>query len=492
MWGVGVPQSDADGRFAVRGVPAGTYRVRFEPYGSAYLAEWWRDAPTVDEAADVVVTGAGAVDLGTARLAAGGHIRGTVTGPDQAPVRYASVTAFRLVDDEAGSGYRYSSDVYTDEQGRYDLAQLPPGRYRVRFSAWSTPDEGNEEWWDGAATLEDATDIVLRARQGVDDIDAELAPGGAIGGRVTAADGTGIENIRVYVYRKEGARYVDHHADSTDAAGRYEVPALPDGTYRIRYIDDRTGAWAPEWSGDAPDLGSAADVVVADGRLVRRNAVLDPASHLTGSVTGPDGEPMSGVTVKPYVLDAASGRWRPIDLVDQGSTLSVGTDRTGAFDVAGLRAGTYRLGFSSDYGVEAREFWDDVPSVDRATDIVVGVGATSSGLDAQLDDGGHITGRVTDRTGSVLSQVQVDAYTFDPGPGEWIRVSSAYTDDLGRYDLDDLGGGTYRLGFHDVEGVLADEFWRSSRLSARRRTSWCPRAARSPARTRSSTSSARP
>ncbi len=450
------------------GCPPGPTGCGSSPTSSAYLAEFWRRRHRRSTRPQTWTSRVQPARTTSAPRGSPPVATSAAPSPDptSAPLRYASGHGLPVRRRRGQAAATATvSDVYTDDAG-----PLRPGRSSRRVatgcasSAWSyEPDEGNEEWWDGAATLEDATDIVLRARQGVDGIDAELASGGAIarpGDRGPTAPASRTSASTPTARRATGTSTTTPTPPTRAAATR--CPRLPDGDLPDQ-VHRRPHRSRGRRSGpvDAPDLGSAEDVVVADGRLVRRNAVLDPASHLTGSVTGPDGEPMSGVdgeAVRARRRQRALAADRPrrpgLHAVRTGPTAPARSTWPGSAPAPTASASRPTT------ALEAREFWDDVPSVDRATDIVVGVGATSSGLDAQLDDGGHITGRVTDRTGSVLSQVQVDAYTFDPGPGEWIRVSSAYTDDLGRYDLDDLGGGTYRLGFHDVEGVLADEFWR--------------------------------
>ena len=53
-----------------------------------------------------------------------------------------------------------------------------------------------------------------------------------------------------------------------------------------------------------------------------------------------------------------------------GSSLPT-TNAAGEYDLGGLKAGTYRLGFSSTGGYIS-EYWDDAATVQTATDIVVG------------------------------------------------------------------------------------------------------------------------
>ena len=124
------------------------------------------------------------------------------------------------------------------------------------------------------------------------------------------------------------------------------------------------------------------------------------------------------------------------------------TNATGAYDIGGLPAATYRLRFSPDSSAYAREFYNDKATLAAADDVVVGAGATVSGRNAQLANAGHITGTITGPGGTPREDVEVAAYQYDATDG-WSPVRWAYTNAAGAYDLDGLAAGTYRFGFFD-------------------------------------------
>ena len=80
--------------------------------------------------------------------------------------------------------------------------------------------------------------------------------------------------------------------------------------------------------------------------------------------------------------------------------MGVSTRNDGTYELGGLRAGTYRVGFDSISGGYMPEFWDDAVTVETATDIVLGASSTATNRDARLAAGSHITGTVTGRTAS--------------------------------------------------------------------------------------------
>ena len=63
------------------------------------------------------------------------------------------------------------------------------------------------------------------------------------------------------------------------------------------------------------------------------------------------------------------------------------TDLNGDYDARGLRAGTYRIGFSTSQGGFTPEFWDNASSLEKATDVLVDESATVTNKNAQLSPG---------------------------------------------------------------------------------------------------------
>lgn len=92
---------------------------------------------------------------GAAQALVGGAITGRVTNTAGVPLADLDAGASHLV---AGTWVEVAS-VETDVDGRYDLAGLPADTYRVEIS--DAFDEYAAEWWDDAATVQAATDIVV-------------------------------------------------------------------------------------------------------------------------------------------------------------------------------------------------------------------------------------------------------------------------------------------------------------------------------------------
>ena len=116
------------------------------------------------------------------------------------------------------------------------------------------------------------------------------------------------------------------------------------------------------------------------------------------------------------------------------------------------------------------KYYRDASDLESATDVSVRQGETTSSIDVQLSEGGHITGTVTLEISSArfvagganpLAGVQIEAYR-ENGLGEWEWAGSAATNGTGQYDISGLATGTYRVGFFEHSGFYAYEYYENA------------------------------
>jgi hypothetical protein len=233
---------------------------------------------------------------GTARIS------GRVVGGDaDKPLRRAQV---RL----QGKGEPEGRTVSTDEDGRYEVRDLPAGTYSVMASkgGYVTVVYGQRR------TFELPRPISLSAGQRLDNVDFNLPPGSVIAGRVTDDLGDPVTNIAVHVlrYRRvngrralmpEGLR-ANHR---TDDLGRYRIFGLPGGKYyvSVNAAESDTYGMVP-WDTNegvvrtyfpgTPNIADAQRVRVRPGEEITSiNFALGTgrASRISGTVTTSSGQP---------------------------------------------------------------------------------------------------------------------------------------------------------------------------------------------------------
>ena len=170
---------------------------------------------------------------------------------------------------------------------------------------------------------------------------------------------------------------------------------------------------------------------------------------ITGTVTNAGGTGLANIDVTAYQSDGY-GDWNYV------SDVYTGID--GSYDFGSLDAGTYRLQFYDYSGDYMMQYYDNLPDLYSATDVVVNSGETTSGIDAALALSGHISGTISAPGSPDLSNVDVTAYESD-GYGDWNYVNDVYAASDGTYDLGSLASGTYHLRFHDYSGACLTQYY---------------------------------
>jgi len=125
------------------------------------------------------------------------------------------------------------------------------------------------------------------------------------------------------------------------------------------------------------------------------------------------------------------------------------TDSSGAYTIAGLASGEYKVWFSDDGKGYHLQYYDGAYWEVSAAPVVVTAGEISDGIDAQLNAGGGITGTVrAAATGDPLAGVEICARDIPP-EGEFggLFSSCAQTGATGEYAIARLAPGEYEVSF---------------------------------------------
>ena len=245
-----------------------------------------------------------------ASAAGTGGISGVVTGPG-GPLQGVEVLF------HPGDNSIYGA--ITDATGTYAIANLPARDYKVLVGWSSTDSPFVEEWYDDAP--DNASAEVLHVADGatITGINAELAVGAKVSGRLTTSGGVGVANGTAAPYRLvEGVYEPYNRYGITDADGFYVVQGLPPGTYRLSFSAPERGDL--EYWNDKPNLAEADDIVLTAGQVrTGIDAVVPPPpppapAPPLPAIVNAQLPIVSGAPVAPqvgYPLTVSQGVWTP-------------------------------------------------------------------------------------------------------------------------------------------------------------------------------------
>jgi len=428
----------ADGTYGAN-VGTGQFKLYIEPpEHSNYLDQWWNGQAAYETADAVTVTAdtpASGIDVA---LIVGGRVSGTVTSQDtQAPVSGTVVFAYDAY-------YNYLGTGQSDSNGFYDIDRLPAGECRIQFS---TPWQQNylPEWWDNPATFEAATPVMVYEGYHTPDINAALATGGQVQGRVVEAAGmTGVADVMVelFVQPEYSSDFAWTHAD-----GSYTLYAVRTGNYKLRFSPPDASTLAWEWWNGQPFFDDGQAVAVTEGQFITGyDAALESSGRIEGTVKSED----TGAALKSTLVTLYDAHQRELDFTSTGND--------GRYAFTHLPAGAYRVFFgfsgSTDY---LTEWWDNGSSFETATPVIVPAGSSVTGIDASLavPPYGSISGRVTGADGRAgLAGVYVYAYNMN-----YQSKRTATTDANGNYNLTKLMAGDYKVYFSPPSSLNYIKQW---------------------------------
>lgn len=354
-------------RYRIAGLPTGRYSVEFYDCGDSgrgYQTQWFRNQATPRRATAVRVRAGHTTGSVDAALTPAGVITGRVTAAASGqPVRNLCVTAESRSGDFFGLGL-------TGKDGHYQVTDLNTGTYHVLITNCGGPNP--------VANVRLARTIKVTAPRTVRGVNAALPAGGTISGRVTSPSGRTLASVCVAAYPVRGG--AQENVDFTGTDGRYTVPNLEAGQYRVFFdttadCDYSPAGLVPRWYKNAGSRAGATLVTVRAGATTPGiSATLQADGGITGTVTARStGRPLTGICVR--AVPQAGGR---------GASFTVAGD--GRYSLTGLVPGRYRVRFSSGCGASGytAQWWKDARSAARATVVIIRAGAVAAGIDASL------------------------------------------------------------------------------------------------------------
>ncbi len=404
------------GRYRAVNLAPGLYQVEFGCGGGKYASHWFR-VKAVTFSPDLISVPAGVTSGVSAVIRLGGAISGVVTDKAGHRVSFACVL---VVDARTGAQVPSSIDQGFADNGRYKIAGLAPGRYKVQF--YGCGRNYASQWYHGRSTERAADQVRVRPGHDTTGISAALAPGGSISGLVVArATGKPVRRVCVEAFDAAtqgfNARLAPGGSISgtvlggsptnrpqidtcvivvpvspvgsvggfavTRTDGTYTATGLPAGKYQVLFnvsgCEFGVAQFASQWYNGQPTEATADAVTVSIGATTSGiDATLQLFGGITGTVTGPGHTPVPGECV----TAVAAGK-------DFAGTLPPEfaiSSKTGSYSLVTLQPGTYKVKFTTGCGDSgfAKQWWQDAGSAPAPTVITVGAGATTTGIDAAL------------------------------------------------------------------------------------------------------------
>ena len=279
------------------------------------------------------------------------RIRGRVLVADtMQPARRASVNI-------SAPEVRTGRTATTDLDGRYEFANLPPGRYSLNASksGFISLSYGQTRPTTPAQTLG------LADKQSTDGVDLLILRGGAITGRVLDDFGDPVSNVPVMAMRAQFQQGQQRLVPSgqrgmTNDIGEYRLFALPAGSYYVvatpqappmlvngpavdgnMIISEERSGFASVFYPGTADPSTAARISVAFGQTVPEinlSLIATRLSQISGMAVDSQGNPMTGGSV------SASPRGR-VQGLPSGQSGQLKPD--GTFVIPNVPPGEYTL-----------------------------------------------------------------------------------------------------------------------------------------------------
>jgi protocatechuate 3,4-dioxygenase beta subunit len=340
-----------------------------------------------------------------------GVIRGRITAADSGrPLRRARI---RLLAPGLGSDRQPTTS--TDIEGRYQFADVQPGRYRLAVDrAGYLPLEYGQR-----RPRELGRSVEVRAGETVEKVDVALPRMSVISGRITDETGEPIEGVTVYAVRTlffAGARRdVPVASAQTDDSGEYRLRRLAPGTYAVRATSRDTwsvtqnGAtttfgYVPTFFPGAPNAALGRFTVGVGQEVGARDFALIPgrAVRVSGTAIDSTGRPFDRVTLNVEVRGLDFGFFG----VGPGSAI-VAAD--GAFSISNVPPGEYTL-------AAVRQASPAVEPEAALAPIVVD-GVDLEHITLLGSTGGTVTGRVVS-DGAALPKTGIRVLIAEPFTGQ--------------------------------------------------------------------------
>jgi hypothetical protein len=386
-----------------------TLLTRGNQPSTSWVAELWDDQPVLSnefENATSIDLAADETFQADVSLTKSATISGIVTGADSGGAEIANVDV-AVFDLDTGARVFNTHNGFQDSGAPavgYSIAGIEPGTYAVHFGTYGGSNYV-PEFYDDAASIEDATTVTVEAGDSIDGYDAELAVGNEITGSVHLADGT-TPVVDALLFDEAD----DIVGSVATVAGEFAFNGLVDGDYRVGFSGATVAA---EFYNDKATLDEADVIGLEAGESFDIDATVTALKKFTATST-------PTITGTPRVgskLMAKVGGFKPA-----GATLTYEWKSAGVF----VAEGTSYVPTAADKGkkitvsvIAAKEGYAAVTKTSKATKAVASGVLTA--VKPKFSGTAKVGATLTAVTGTWKPASVELAYT-------WLRNGKAITD----------------------------------------------------------------
>jgi hypothetical protein len=326
----------------------------------------------------------------------------------------------------------------TNVKGEYNI-EVPEGSYHVVFYNENCLGECKAlnyltQYYKGKSREDEAETLVLKGSEVRSGINAAMAAGGEIEGRVTkAAGGAEVPDDEVCVFSYE-AGYLERCV-YTEEEGYYVVVGLPTAKYSVFFYGGYHLNLVEQYYDEKRSYEEAELVEAIAGGAQKSgiSAKLRQGAEIEGVVTAAaGGAPVNDSEVCPEELN------------DAADAECVRTNSEGKYTLEGLE-GEYGISFDGNGSTLAPELYENATSSSTEKIVKAVPPAVTKGVDGSLPTAGEITGVVTAApSGSPVDGVEVCARS------ETDFSECAKTNASGEYTIKGVAG-AYSVEFYGDE-----------------------------------------